>query len=117
MLTGVSKEKAIKALCNGKQVLVCDRSIRNGKVIPMVSLEDYLDGLDFLMDLPAVPNPDFEDAVHNMVIGSEVSPLPADSADQEQIESNVTESDSMEPEREEEVIPPPRAGGSNASGR
>ena len=106
MLTGVSKEKAIKALSNGKQVLVCDRSIRNGKVIPMVSLDNYLDGLDFLMNVPAVSNPEFEEAVHDMVIGSGVSPYTADSADQEQIESNITESDSMELERKEKIIPP-----------
>ena len=86
MLTGVSKEKAIKALCNGKQVLVCDRSIRNGKVIPMVSLDNYLDGLDFLMDVPAVPNPEFEEAVQSMVDSGETK---------------------EESEKQEEVIPPP----------
>ena len=97
MLTGVSKEKAIKALCNGKQVLVCDRSIRNGKVIPMVSLDNYLDGLDFLMDVPAVPNPEFEEAVQSMVDSGETK---------------------EESEKQEEVIPPPnQAGVRNDSGR
>lgn len=97
MLTGVSKEKAIKALSNGKQVLVCDRSIRNGKVIPMVSLDNYLDGLDFLMDVPAVSNPEFEEAVQSMVDSGETK---------------------EESEKQEEVIPPPnQAGVRNDSGR
>ena len=54
MLTGVNFEKAIDYYKKGKEVIVLDRNSL-GK------------NLDFLVDVPAVPNPEFEQAVQDMV--------------------------------------------------
>ena len=54
MLTGVNFEKAIDYYKKGKEVIVLDRNSL-GK------------NLDFLVDVPAVPNQEFEQAVQDMV--------------------------------------------------
>ena len=70
MFTGVNFEKAIDYYKKGKEVIVLDRNSlgKNGKsgydTFPFSELGE---NLDFLVDVPAVPNPEFEQAVQDMV--------------------------------------------------
>lgn len=70
MFTGVNFEKAIDYYKKGKEVIVLDRNSlgKNGKsgydTFPFSELGE---NLDFLVDVPAVPNPGFEQAVQDMV--------------------------------------------------
>lgn len=70
MFTGVNFEKAIDYYKKGKEVIVLDRNTlgKNGKsgydTFPFSELGE---NLDFLVDVPAVPNPEFEQAVQDMV--------------------------------------------------
>lgn len=70
MLTGVNFEKVIDYYKKGKEVIVLDRNSlgKNGKsgydTFPFSELGE---NLDFLVDVPAVPNQEFEQAVQDMV--------------------------------------------------
>ena len=70
MFTGVNFEKAIDYYKKGKEVIVLDRNSlgKNGKsgydTFPFSELGE---NLDFLVDVPAVPTPEFEQAVQDMV--------------------------------------------------
>lgn len=70
MFTGVNFEKAIDYYKKGKEVIVLDRNSlgKNGKsgydTFPFSELGE---NLDFLVDVPAVDNPEFEQAVQDMV--------------------------------------------------
>lgn len=70
MFTGVNFEKAIDYYKKGKEVIVLDRNTlgKNGKsgydTFPFSELGE---NLDFLVNVPAVPNPEFEQAVQDMV--------------------------------------------------
>ena len=70
MFTGVNFEKAIDNYKKGKEVIVFDRNSlgKNGKsgydTFPFSELGE---NLDFLVDVPAVPNQEFEQAVQDMV--------------------------------------------------
>ena len=70
MFTGVNFEKAIDYYKKGKEVIVLDRNSlgKNRKsgydTFPFSELGE---NLDFLVDVPAVPNPGFEQAVQDMV--------------------------------------------------
>lgn len=70
MFTGVNFEKAIDYYKKGKEVIVFDRNSlgKNGKsgydTFPFSELGE---NLDFLVDVPAVPNQEFEQAVQDMV--------------------------------------------------
>lgn len=70
MFTGIDFEKAIDYYRKGKEVIVLDRASvgENGKsgydTFPFSELGE---NLDFLVDVPAVPNPEFEQAVQDMV--------------------------------------------------
>lgn len=70
MLTGVNFEKAIDYYKKGKEVIVLDRNSlgKNKKsgydTFPFSELGE---NLDFLVDVPAVPNQEFEQAVQDMV--------------------------------------------------
>ena len=74
MFTGVNFEKAIDYYKKGKEVIVLDRNSlgKNGKsgydTFPFSELGE---NLDFLVDVPAVPNPEFEQAVQEMVEAGE----------------------------------------------
>lgn len=74
MFTGVNFEKAIDYYKKGKEVIVLDRNSlgKNGKsgydTFPFSELGE---NLDFLVDVPAVPNPEFEQAVREMVEAGE----------------------------------------------
>ncbi|MCH4280127.1 hypothetical protein LQE94_08855 [Mediterraneibacter sp. NSJ-151] len=68
MFTGISKEKALEKMSKGKAVYVVDRNNEDALGnIQMIPLANYLNGLEFLEDVPAVPNPDFEGAVQDMI--------------------------------------------------
>ena len=70
MFTGIDFEKAIDYYRKGKEVIVLDRASvgKNGKSgYDTFPFEDIFKDLDFLVDVPAVANPDFEQAVQDMV--------------------------------------------------
>ena len=70
MFTGIDFEKAIDYYRNGKEVIVLDRASvgKNGKSgYDTFPFKDIFKDLDFLVDVPAVINPDFEQAVQDMV--------------------------------------------------
>lgn len=67
MFTGIDFEKAIDYYRKGKEVIVLDRASvgKNGKSgYDTFPFEDIFKDLDFLVDVPAAVNPDFEQAVH-----------------------------------------------------
>ena len=70
MFTGVNFEKAIDYYKKGKEVIVLDRNSlgKNEKSgYDTFSFSELGKNLDFLVDVPAVPNPEFEQAVLDMV--------------------------------------------------
>lgn len=70
MLTGVNFKKAIDYYKKGKEVIVLDRNSlgKNEKSgYDTFSFSELGKNLDFLVDVPAVPNPEFEQAVQDMV--------------------------------------------------
>ena len=70
MFTGIDFEKAIDYYRKGKEVIVLDRASvgENGKSgYDTFPFEELFKDLDFLVDVPAVANPDFEQAVQDMV--------------------------------------------------
>ena len=70
MLTGVNFEKAIDYYKKGKEVIVLDRNSlgKNEKSgYDTFSFSELGKNLDFLVDVPAVPNPELEQAVQDMV--------------------------------------------------
>ena len=70
MFTGIDFEKAIDYYRKGKEVIVLDRASvgENGKSgYDTFPFEELFKDLDFLVDVPAVVNPDFEQAVQDMV--------------------------------------------------
>ena len=69
MLTGVNFEKAIDYYKKGKEVIVLDRNSlgKNEKSgYDTFSFSELGKNLDFLVDVPAVPNQEFEQAVQDM---------------------------------------------------
>lgn len=70
MFTGVNFKKAIDYYKKGKEVIVLDRNTlgKNGKSgYDTFTFSELGENLDFLVDVPAVPNPEFEQAVQDMV--------------------------------------------------
>ena len=91
MFTGVSLDQALRHWKNGKEVIVLDRTVKS----PVgghetYSLDELFENLELLVDVPAVENPEFKQAVKEMV-----------QHDPEQ----------EEPSGEESVTPPLRAAG------
>lgn len=77
MFTGIDFEKAIDYYRNGKEVIVLDRASvgKNGKSgYDTFPFEDIFKDLDFLVDVPAVANQDFEQAVHDMTEDARIDP-------------------------------------------
>ena len=95
MFTGIDFEKAIDYYRNGKEVIVLDRASvgKNGKSgYDTFSFEELFKDFDFLVDVPAVVNPDFEQVVQEM---TEERPV-----DQEEIVQAVHETqESITPQR------------------
>ena len=70
MLTGVNFEKAIDYYKKGKEVIVLDRNSlgKNGEAgYDTFPFSELGKNLDFLVDVPAVPNQEFAQAVQDMV--------------------------------------------------
>ena len=104
MFTGIDFEKAINYYRNGKEVIVLDRASvgKNGKSgYDTFSFEELFKDFDFLVDVPAVVNPDFEQAVQEMT--------EADQVDPEEIIQAVHET--------QESITPPHNGAGGKNGR
>ena len=77
MFTGIDFEKAIDYYRKGKEVIVLDRASvgKNGKSgYDTFPFEELFKDLDFLVDVPAVVNPDFEQAVQEMTGTDQVDP-------------------------------------------
>lgn len=77
MFTGIDFEKAIDYYRKGKEVIVLDRASvgKNGKSgYDTFPFEELFKDLDFLVDVPAVINPDFEQAVQGMTEADQVDP-------------------------------------------
>lgn len=77
MFTGIDFEKAIDYYRDGKDVVVLDRASvgKNGKSgYDTFSFEELFKDLDFLVDVPAVVNSDFEQAVQEMTGTDQVDP-------------------------------------------
>lgn len=66
MLTEMSLKEALKYFMKGRKVLVLNEY--DDKSISAERIEDCLPKeAKYLVDVPAVPNPEFEQAVHDMV--------------------------------------------------
>lgn len=67
MLTERSRDKALEAFLKGRKVIVLsvydDGSITSERLEDMLPTED----IHYLVDVPAVENPEFKEAVANMV--------------------------------------------------
>lgn len=68
MFTGVSVEKAIEYWKKGKEVIVIDRNSKTeGGGYDNFPFEDLFRNIELLADVPAVEDPDFKQAVADMV--------------------------------------------------
>ena len=99
MLTGISFEKAIEYWKNGKEVIVIDRNSKNSfGGYDNFPFEELFRNVELLADVPAVENPEFNQAVADMV-------------------QQKPEPDQEESSEEESSAPPNEAGGEGASGQ
>ncbi len=74
MFTGVSRKKAIKAWQAGRDVRVLDRNAEDcAGNIPLVPLDKLLKSYEFLVDVSAVDDPEFKEAVDEMVAGQKIA--------------------------------------------
>lgn len=68
MLTGISFEKAIEYWKNGREVIVIDRNSQNASGgYDNFPFEELFRNVELLADVPAVENPEFKQAVADMV--------------------------------------------------
>lgn len=68
MLTGISFEKAIEYWKNGREVIVIDRNSQNASGgYDNFPFEELFRNVELLADVPAVENPEFIQAVADMV--------------------------------------------------
>lgn len=104
MLVERPVKEALKDYLKGKKVVVImeypDGSTELMKMERILTQENS----HYLVDVPAVMNPDFEAAVQDMIKGSEIA-SEEDTADQREIESKTDESDFMKSQEKE--LPPP----------
>lgn len=90
MFTGVDLDKAINFWKKGKEVLVLDRTVKSSAGgYETYPLGELFRNLEFLADVPAVEDPEFRQAVEDMVHGSD--------------QDAMDEKDSMKGE----LLPPP----------
>lgn len=95
MLTGVDFRQAIKYWTQGREVIVLDRTVKSpAGGYETYSFDELFRNLEFLVDVPAVEDPEFRQAVEDM----------------------VQESD-LENEEDTETPPPHEAGEERRSGR
>lgn len=68
MFTGVSLDQALRYWKNGKEVIVLDRTVKSPSGgYETYSLDELFKNLELLVDVPAVENPKFKQAVKEMV--------------------------------------------------
>lgn len=68
MFTGVSLDQALRYWKNGKEVIVLDRTVKSPSGgYETYSLDELFKNLELLADVPAVENPEFKQAVADMV--------------------------------------------------
>lgn len=118
MFTGIDFEKAIDYYRKGKEVIVLDRASvgKNGKSgYDTFPFEDIFKDLDFLADVPAVANPDFEQAVQDMVEpdqnendaeGGRIAPPPPDQPEKKLEKETVVAPGKMSREEKSKIIRP-----------
>ena len=109
MLVEKSVKEALMDYAKGRKVVVLQCS-EDGKMDANL-LSDFLeyDNNKYLVDVPAVVNPEFEAAVQDMMKGSEVITPAEEDVNEEPAESEVEESESANDEDgEEKQLPPQR---------
>lgn len=68
MFTGVTFEQAIDYWKKGREVIVLDRTVKSpAGGYETYSLDELFRNLELLVDVPAVENPEFQQAVADMV--------------------------------------------------
>lgn len=68
MFTGVSFEQAIDYWKKGREVIVLDRTVKSpAGGYETYSLDELFRNLELLVDVPAVENPEFKQAVADMI--------------------------------------------------
>lgn len=93
MLIGVDFRQAIKYWSQGREVIVLDRTVKSpAGGYETYSFDELFRNLEFLADVPAVEDPEFRQAVADMVHGSD--------------QDAVDEKDSVEGD----ILPPPSRG-------
>ena len=117
MLVEKSVKEALMDYAKGRKVVVLQCS-EDGKMDANL-LSDFLecDNNKYLVDVPAVIDPEFESAVHDMMKGSEVITPAEEDVNEEPAESEVEESESANDEYgEEKQLPPPSRAGTGKRG-
>lgn len=111
MLVEKSVKEALMDYAKGRKVVVLQCS-EDGKMDANL-LSDFLeyDNNKYLVDVPAVVNPEFEAAVQDMMKGSEAITTTEEDVNEEPAESEVDEPESANDEDgEENQLPPISAG-------
>lgn len=68
MLTGVDFRQAIKYWTQGREVIVLDRTVKSpAGGYETYSFDELFRNLEFLVDVPAVENPEFRQEVEDMI--------------------------------------------------
>lgn len=111
MLVEKSVKEALMDYAKGRKVVVLQCS-EDGKMDANL-LSDFLeyDNNKYLVDVPAVVNPEFEAAVQDMMKGSEAITTTEEDVNEEPAESEVEESESANDENGEEKQLPPNSAG------
>lgn len=79
MFTGVSLDQALKYWKSGKEVIVLDRTVKSPSGgYETYSLDELFKNLELLADVPAVENPEFTQAVADMVQSGQKQEEPAE---------------------------------------
>lgn len=111
MLVEKSVREALMDYANGRKVVVLQFDAK-GRIDANL-LSDFFEDENnkYLVDVPAVVNPEFEAAVQDMMKGSEVITPAEEDVNEEPAESEVEESESANDEDgEEKQLPPISAG-------
>lgn len=78
MFTGISLYQALKYWGNGKEVIVLDRRVKSPSGgYETYSLDELFKNLELLADVPAVENPEFKQAVADMVQSGQKQEVPS----------------------------------------
>lgn len=112
MLVEKSVKEALMDYAKGRKVVVLQFDAK-GRIDANL-LSDFFEDENnkYLVDVPAVVNPEFEAAVRDMMKGSDMIVSTEDGTDSEPIESKTDESDSMQEDfGEEKQLPPPISAG------